>query len=79
MDSTTALMSGLGTLVIAIGYIVVKRFSRSNCASHTACCECESPAVTLARENTERLDKIIDKLEKGEYEDNSSSERIIHA
>ena len=59
MAIETILLSGLGTLVIALGYVLLKRFRRSRCQSHTACCDCESPEIKLQHENTQRLDHIM--------------------
>ena len=61
---TTVLLSGLGTLLIALGYVVLKRFRRSRCASHTKCCECESPEIKIQKENTERFDTILELVMK---------------
>ena len=57
---TTVLLSGLGTLLIALGYVILKRFRRSRCASHTKCCDCESPEIKIHKENTERFDTILE-------------------
>ena len=59
MSSKTVLFSGLGTLAVALGYILIKRFRRSRCQSHTSCCDCDSPEIKLHQENTTRLDTIM--------------------
>ena len=60
MSGEIALYSGAGTLVVALSYVMIKRLARSNCSSHTTCCECESPAVELAKKQTERIEHLID-------------------
>ena len=60
----TALYSGLGSLGVALGYVLVKRLSKSRCASHSACCECDSPELTLDKQATERIDILIAELRK---------------
>ena len=53
------LLSGLGTLAVMIGYVIVKRLRRSRCASHTKLCDCESPELKLQKENTIRIDELM--------------------
>ena len=61
MAVETILLSGLGTLLIALGYVLLKRFRRSHCSSHTACCDCDSPEITqMQQEHTERYDNILE-------------------
>ncbi len=62
--SEIAIYSGIGTLVVALGYVAIKRLARSNCSSHTQCCDCESPAVELAKKQTERLDELLNMLKE---------------
>ena len=64
MAAATLLLPGLGTLVIALGYVLIKRFRRSRCQSHTACCDFESPEIKLQKENTERLDQIMELINR---------------
>ena len=52
-------MSGLGTLAVMVGYVLVKRLRRSRCASHTSLCDCESPELKLQKENTIRIDELL--------------------
>ena len=59
---TTVLYSAIGTLVVGIGYVILKRCRSSNCTSHTKFCDCESPAVELQKKQTERLEHIIEML-----------------
>ena len=63
-DGLIALYSGLGTIIVGLGYVVIKRFSNSNCQSHTSFCDCDSPAVEMQKQTTERLDKLIETLKK---------------
>ena len=51
-----------GTLLVVAGYALVKRFQRSNCKSKTGCCEIDSPAVELAKQQTERLESQSEQL-----------------
>ena len=59
-----ALAASAGTLAVVAGYVLVKRFRRSTCHSNSGCCEFNSPALELARQQTERLDKQHGKLEE---------------
>ena len=59
-----ALLASLGTLLVVAGYMIVKRLSRSNCAVDSNCLKCESPAIELAKKQTERLDKIWDIIQQ---------------
>ena len=63
MAELVALYSALGSLVVALGYVLVKRLSRSNCESHTDCCECSSPALELQKEHTGRLENLEKTIE----------------
>ena len=60
MSGEIALYSGAGTLIVALSYVMIKRLARSNCSSHTKCCDCESPAVELAKKQTERIEHLIE-------------------
>ena len=62
MEATVALYSAGGTLAVALGYVLLKRCRTSNCRSHTRFCDCDSPALVLARQQTERLEHIIEML-----------------
>ena len=66
--SEVALASAGGTLAVALGYVLLKRCRRSNCRSHTQFCDCDSPAVELAKQQTERLEHIIEILRKSQAE-----------
>ena len=59
---SVALYSAAGSLVVGIGYIILKRCRNSNCVSHTKFCDCESPAVELQKKQTERLEVIMEML-----------------
>jgi hypothetical protein len=59
-----ALFASLGTLLVVAGYMLVKRMARSNCAINSGCLKCTSPAIELAKKQTERLDEIWDKLKQ---------------
>ena len=65
--TTTLLLSAAGTLVAGLSYVLVKRFARSNCHTHTSLCDCDSPAVEMQKKQTERmteLEEIIKTLQK---------------
>jgi hypothetical protein len=53
------LLSAGGTLLIMLGYVIVKRLRGSRCSTHTACCDCESPELKLQKEQTIRIDEIM--------------------
>ena len=59
-----ALLASLGTLLVVAGYMIVKRLARSNCAVDSNCLKCESPAIELAKKQTERLDEIFEMLKR---------------
>ena len=58
------LVSGLVSLAVVAGYMLVKRFRRSKCACDALGCKIDSPAdvVELQRKETDRLQKVIDDL-----------------
>ena len=51
-----ALAASGGTLLIVLGYVVVKRCRNSTCESDSGCCHIKSPALEIAKQTTERLD-----------------------
>ena len=51
-----ALAASGGTLLIVAGYMIVRRFRASSCHSDSGCCQFDSPAIELAKKQTERLD-----------------------
>ena len=57
-----AFLASAGTLVIVLGYTLVKRLRRSNCHSDSGCLECDSPAIEMHKENTSRLQQQSDKI-----------------
>jgi len=61
-----ALAASGATLLIVVGYALIKRFRRTRCHSDSGCMECDSPAVELQKKNTERLDQIFEILKKTE-------------
>ena len=56
----SGLVAALGSVGVLLGYVVVKKLSRSRCHSDSGCIQCDSPAVELAKENTKRLDNIAE-------------------
>ena len=60
----SALLGSLGTLGIFAGYALVKRFSRSNCHGNSGCLECDSPAIEMQKQQTERIDSLYDMIKK---------------
>ena len=64
MAVETVLLSGLGTLLIALGYVIVKKFRRSHCSSHTKCCDFVSPEIKVQQEHTERYDTILEMINR---------------
>ena len=59
-----ALAASAGTLAIVIGYVVVKRCRSSECQADSGCFKITSPALELAKQQTERLEKQDFKLEQ---------------
>ena len=59
-----ALAASGATLLIVAGYALIKRFSRTHCHSDSGCMECDSPAVELQKQQTERIDQIFEILKK---------------
>ena len=59
-----ALAASGGTLLVVIGYVVVKRCRSSTCHADSGCCEITSPALEIAKQQTERLEKHDLKLEE---------------
>jgi hypothetical protein len=59
-----AVAGGGAALLILAGYAILKRFRRSNCHSTTGFCECDSPAIELAREVTVRIDQQEEQLKQ---------------
>ena len=60
-----AVVGGSGTaLLLLAGYALLKRFKNSSCHSDSGCLECDSPAIELAREQTERLDEQSGQLKQ---------------
>jgi hypothetical protein len=64
MAVTAMILSGLGTLLVMLGYVIVKRLRQSRCSSHTSCCDCESPELKLQKEHTLRIDEILQYINK---------------
>ena len=62
--TATILLSAGGTLIIALGYVILKRLRGSRCASHSSLCDCESPALKLQKEQTIRIDEIMEYLNR---------------
>jgi len=52
-----AFAASAGTLAIVIGYVIVKRCRRSECQADSGCFKITSPALELAKQQTERLEK----------------------
>ena len=76
MAATGFLLSAGGTLLVMLGYVIIKRLRRSRCSSHTSCCDCESPELKLQKEQTIRIDEImkyINKLQPAEDLENPAS------
>ena len=63
-----ALAASGATLLIVVGYALIKRFRRTRCHSDSGCMECDSPAVELQKQQSERLDQIFEILKKTEPE-----------
>ena len=59
-----AFAASAGTLVIVIGYVIVKRCRNSDCQADSGCFKITSPALELAKQQTERLEKQDLKLEQ---------------
>ena len=64
MVATAFLLSTGGTLLVMLGYVIIKRLRTSRCSSHTKCCDCESPELKLQREQTIRIDEIMEYINK---------------
>ena len=61
--SETILYGSLGTLVVGLVYVIVKRLKTSRCHSESGCLECDSPSIEeLHKQTTERVDKHEDEL-----------------
>jgi hypothetical protein len=56
----TGIVAALGSVVVLLGYAIIKKISRSRCHSDSGCIQCDTPAIDIARENTKRLDSIAD-------------------
>ena len=50
--------------MVVLGYMIVKKISRSRCAVDSGCITCESPAVELQKKTTERLDDLFDMVKR---------------
>jgi hypothetical protein len=59
-----ALAASGGTLLIVVGYVIVKRCRLSTCHADSGCCEIMSPALEIAKQQTDRLEKHDSKLEE---------------
>ena len=59
-----ALAASAGTLGIVIGYVIVKRCRSSECTADSGCFKISSPALEIAKKQTERLEKQDFKLEQ---------------
>ena len=59
-----ALAASGGTLLIVAGYMIIKRCKASSCHADSGCCEINSPALEIAKQQTERLEKHDVKLEE---------------
>ena len=59
-----ALAASGATLLIVAGYALIKRFSRTHCHTDSGCMECDSPAVELQKQQTERIDQIFEMLKQ---------------
>ena len=61
-----AIIAGAGALTVLFGYMVVKKVARSKCVVEkcSGCLSCESPAVQLAKKQTERLDDLYTIISK---------------
>ena len=59
-----ALAASAGTMAIVAGYMIIKRCRSSTCHADSGCCEITSPALELAKKQTERLEMHDLKLEE---------------
>jgi len=57
-------MTALISCCVLLGYVIVKKISRSHCHSDSGCIECDTPAVEVQRENTTRIEKTEDLLKQ---------------
>ena len=59
-----AFLASLGTLFVVAGYMVVKRMRASSCSVDNGCLQCESPAIELQKQQTERIDEIFEMIKR---------------
>ena len=59
-----AFAASAGTLAIVVGYVIVKRCKNSDCQADSGCFKITSPALELAKQQTERLKEQDLKLEQ---------------
>mgnify|MGYP000380245734 CR=1 FL=1 len=59
-----AVLAGAGTLAVVFGYMIIKKIAKSRCAVDSGCLTCESPAVEMAKQHTERLDSLFEMVKK---------------
>jgi iron only hydrogenase large subunit-like protein len=58
MDPT--LVAGLTSAAVLMVYMLIKKISRSQCHSDSGCIQCDVPTIELAKENTQRVEKLED-------------------
>ena len=65
-----AIIAAVGTAGVVFAYVIIKKIARSKCVVEkcSGCLSCESPAVELAKKQTERIEElytIISRLKPG--------------
>jgi iron only hydrogenase large subunit-like protein len=58
MDPT--LVAGLTSAGILTLYMLIKKISKSQCHSDSGCIQCDVPTVEIAKQNTERVERLED-------------------
>ena len=55
-----AFIAGAGALGVLFGYMIVKKIARSKCVLEkcSGCLSCESPAIQMAKKQTERIEDL---------------------